>query len=407
LKIIVSLPFVLMGMGLGFPNAWATSPPEIPSDSSLARASESNAWLEIDVAAFTHNLRQLKSELGGRSRICAVLKADAYGHGISLVTPAVIEQAIPCVAVASNEELRAVRESGYSGRLIRVRMATAAEIESAIGYDVEELIGNLDLARSAAGIAERHGRTLKIHLALNSGGMSRNGIDLSVPKGLSDVHAIASLPTLSIAGIMTHFPVENRDDVAAGLQRFQADVDSVILETGLDRSKITVHSANSFATLEVPESRLDMVRPGGLLFGDGPAGHPEYRRVMRFKSRVAAVNAYSAGNTVGYDRTFTLQRASLIANVPAGYSDGYPAAFGNRAHVLIRGQRAPVIGRVSMNTMTIDVTDIDGVRGGDEVVLFGEQGTQQITQSELEAIHGSLLADLYTIWGSSNPRIAR
>lgn len=128
---------------------------------------------------------------------------------------------------------------------------------------------------------------------------------------------------------------------------------------------------------------------------------------MQFKSRVAAVNAYPAGSTISYDRTYTLSKDSLIANVPAGYSDGYRRAFSNKASVLILGQRAPVIGKVTMNTLMVDVSGIKGVKAGDEVVLYGKQGQEEITQGELETINGALLADLYTIWGNSNPKILK
>ena len=178
----------------------------------------------------------------------------------------------------------------------------------------------------------------------------------------------------------------------------------LIDNAGLDRSKLTLHAANSFATLEVPESHLDMVRPGGLLYGDTLPSYTEYRRVMAFKTRVAAVNAYPAGNTVGYDRTYTLKRDSLLANLPLGYSDGYRRVFTNKGYVLVNGQRAPVVGKMSMNTTMVDVTDIPGVKAGDEVVLFGKQGNAEITQAEMEDINGALLADLYTVWGNSNPR---
>ncbi|TCP15242.1 alanine racemase [Crenobacter luteus] len=370
-------------------------------------APASNAWVEIDTAAFEHNIRTLQKELAGKSQICAVLKADAYGHGIALLMPSVIKMGVPCVGVASNEEARVVRDSGFKGRLMRVRTASPQEVEAGLKYDMEELVGNADFARQAAAIARRHGRTLKIHLGLNSAGMSRNGLELATDAGKADALAIARQPSLRVVGIMTHFPVEEKDDVLKGLAAFKNETDWVIQRAGLDRKKLILHCANSFATLEVPEARLDMVRPGGALFGDTVPSHTEYQRVMQFKSRVASVNRYPAGNTVGYDRTFTLKRDSLLANIPVGYSDGYRRVFTNKASVLIGGQRAPVVGKVSMNTLMVDVTDIPGVKGGDEVVLFGKQGKAEISQSELEDFNGALLADLYTVWGNSNPKVPK
>lgn len=369
--------------------------------------STAHAWLEIDTAAFAHNIRTVRQQLADTTTLCAVLKADAYGHGLALLMPTVIAEGISCIGVTSNQELRAVRQAGFSARLMRLRSASPTEIADAMPYDVEELAGNLQLARQMDEISRRHDRQLKVHLALNSAGMSRNGLELSTSQGMDDALAITGLASLKIVGIMTHFPVEDRADVITGLKTFNTHADQLITKAGLDRTTLTLHAANSFATLQVPRSHLDAVRPGGLLFGDVPKGHEQYRRVMQFKSRVAAVNSFAKNSTVGYNRTHTLQRDSRLANIPVGYSDGYSVSLSNKAQVLIRGQKVPVLGRTSMNTIMVDVTDVAGVTPDDEVVLFGQQGEATITQAEMEEAHGALLADLYTIWGNSNPKMAR
>ena len=274
-------------------------------------------------------------------------------------------------------------------------------------YNMTELIGNPDQASAISQLAQKHGKTLNYHLALNSAGMSRNGLDLSTDAGKQAALAIAKLPHLKITGIMTHFPVEEKTDVEKGLAAFKSETAWLIQTAKLNRSQLTLHTANSFATLAVPEARMDMVRPGGLLYGDTIPDHTEYKKIMAFKTRVASVNAYPKGNTVGYDRTLTLTRDSRLANLPMGYSDGYRRVFTNKGHVLIRGHRVPVVGKVSMNTTMIDVTDYPDITAGDEVVLYGSQGDAQITQSEVEDINGALLADLYTVWGNSNPRFAK
>ncbi|MGH8353678.1 MAG: alanine racemase [Pseudomonas sp.] len=383
------------------------STPASQYDTASAQAQASNTWLEIDKAAFEGNIRTLQNLLGDKSKICAVMKADAYGHGIELLVPSVIAMGVPCIAIANNEEARVVRQKGFNGRLMRVRTATLGEVQDALQYDLEELVGNLDFAKQAAAIAQRNGSRLRIHLGLNSAGMSRNGLELGTPQGQADALELVRLAGLQVVGIMTHFPVEDREQVLQGLAEFNKESAWLIENGKLERSKLILHSANSFATLEVPEARLDMVRPGGALYGDTVPSHTEYKRVMQFKSRVGSVNPYPAGNTVGYDGTFTLGRDSLLANIPVGYSDGYRRAFTNKAHVLIHGQRAPVVGKVSMNTLMVDVTDIKGVRPGDEIVLFGKQGDGEITQAELEEFNGALLADLYTVWGNSNPKFLK
>ena len=378
-----------------------------PTPSSALSQQKVNAWLEIDTKAFEQNIATLKSELQGQSKICAVMKADAYGNGIALLMPSVIKMRVPCVAIASNEEARVVRASGYKGQIMRVRTATLHEIRDGMKYNMEELIGNPELAATVSDIARKQGKTVRYHLALNSAGMSRNGLDLSTEAGQQAALAITRLPNLKITGIMTHFPVEEKADVEKGLAAFKSETAWLIQTAKLDRSKLTLHTANSFTTLAVPEARMDMVRPGGLLYGDTIPEHTEYKKIMAFKTNVASINSYPKGNTVGYDRTFTLTRDSRLANLPMGYSDGYRRVFTNKGHVLIRGHRVPVVGKVSMNTTMVDVTDYPDISAGDEVVLYGRQADAEITQSEIEDINGALLADLYTVWGNSNPRIAK
>ena len=236
--------------------------------------------------------------------------------------------------------------------------------------------------------------------------MDRNGLALDTESGKADALAIAKLPHLNIVGIMTHFPVEDVADVKKGVQRFDEQSKWLIQAAKLDRSKLTLHTANSFTTVSVPEGRFDMVRPGALLYGE-PIGGKQLEYVMAFKSRVGSVNSYPKGSTVGYDRTFTLKRDSRLANLPFGYSDGYRRAFTNKGHVLIRGHKVPVVGKISMNTTMVDVTDFPDIQANDEVVIFGKQGKAEIKQSEIEEITDVLFADIYTMWGNSNPKILK
>jgi alanine racemase len=368
-------------------------------------AQNAHAWIEISEPAFEHNLAEMKKLVGPKTQVCAVMKADAYGHGIALLMPAVVRAGIPYVGITSNEEAATARAAGYKGKLMRLRTATAAEIETALPYDIEELLGNLALAKEASAIAHRHHITLRYHLALNSGGMSRNGLELKTDAGKADALALLRLSNLRIVGIMTHFPMEEVADVRTGLAAFNNESAWIIREGHLERSKLLLHTANSYTLLEVPEARLDLVRPGGALYGDTVASHTEYWPVLSFKSRVASVNAYPKGNTVCYNRTFTLTRDSRLANIPVGYSDGYRRVFSNKAHVLIHGHRCPIVGRVTMNTVMVDVTDFADVQMGDEVVLYGKQGAAEITSTELEEMSGTILVEIYGTWGRVNPRL--
>lgn len=363
-----------------------------------------NTTLEISRSALEYNIHKVQQLLGDKTRMCAILKGDAYGHDLSLVTPVMMQNGVQCIGIASNEEISTVRQSGYTSQLMRVRNATEKEMHQAADFDTEELIGNLDMAKRLSTIAQEKGKTIRIHLALNSGGMSRNGLEVSTAAGLEEARAISTLPGLKIVGIMSHFPEEDAAVVKRDLARFNTQSAQVLNITGLKREDVTLHVANTFATLTVPESWLDMVRVGGIFYGDTIAS-TEYKRVMTFKSAIASVNHYPKGNTVGYDRTYTLKRHSVLANIPTGYADGYRRVFSNVGHVLIHGQRVPVLGKTSMNTVIVDVTDLPQVASGDEVVLFGKQGNAQVSAEEIEEISGALFTEMSILWGATNKRV--
>ncbi|HAT1568297.1 alanine racemase [Citrobacter freundii] len=363
-----------------------------------------NTTLEISRSALEYNIHKVQQLLADKTRMCAILKGDAYGHDLSLVTPVMMQNGVQYIGIASNEEIRTVRQSGYTSQLMRVRNATEKEMRQAADFDTEELIGNLDMAKRLSAIAQEKGKIIRIHLALNSGGMSRNGLEVSTAAGLEEARAISALPGLKIVGIMSHFPEEDAAVVRRDLARFNTQSAQVLKITGLKREDVTLHVANTFATLTVPESWLDMVRVGGIFYGDTIAS-TEYKRVMTFKSAIASVNHYPKGNTVGYDRTYTLKRDSVLANIPTGYADGYRRVFSNAGHVLIRGQRVPVLGKTSMNTVIVDVTDLPQVASGDEVVLFGKQGNAQVSAEEVEEISGALFTEMSILWGATNKRV--
>ena len=363
-----------------------------------------NAWLEINLGQFRDNIEQFKSHMDGKTKICAVMKADAYGNGIAGLMPTIIEQQIPCVAVASNAEAQTVRDSGFKGQLMRVRSADIGEIEAAINLNVEELIGTAEQAKALSKLAEKAGKEIKVHLALNDGGMGRNGVDMTTEAGKKEALEIAQQAGVNIVGIMTHFPNYNADDVRQKLASFKDSSTWLIKEANLKRDNILLHVANSYTALNVPEAQLDMVRPGGVLYGDLPT-NPEYPSIVSFKTRVASVHHLPKNSTVGYDSSYTTSKESLMANIPVGYSDGYPRKMGNTAEVLINGQRAKVAGVASMNTTMVDVTGIKDVEPGSEVVLFGSQQGKTISATEMEKHAEVIFPELYTVWGSANPRV--
>ena len=387
-----------------------------------AQVPRRNAWFEIDAAAFEHNIAQVRAILGaGGAELCAVMKADAYGNGMDLLMPSVLKTRIAAIGFTANDEARIAREMGFKGRLIRVRTGTLDEIEDAFPLKVEELVGNPVAAqRVAQSWSRTHKTTLPIHLCLNADGMSRNGVELKTSYGKEDARAILGTRPLRIVGLMTHYPTEDADDILRQLARFEQDIDW-LKENGLPPGALTRHTANTFATLHHPQTRLDMVRVGGALYGDTSADFlARFRPTITLKSRVAAVNHFPADETVAYDRTYRLARESWLANIPIGYSDGYRRSLShanepafaeegkNQTQVLIGGRRYPVVGRVTMNTLMVDVTgDQERIDLDDEVVLFGRQGEEVITQKELETNSASYGPDLLAVMGNSLPKMLK
>jgi len=385
----------------------AMSAPFILSSNDITQeqqAMQPNAWVEVDRGIFENNIQLLQKEVGNKTKICAVMKADAYGNGIENLIPSVINSNISCIAIASNEEAKIARKKGFNGQILRVRAGAPDEIEAAVKFNIEELIGTLEQAEAISKIAKKHNTNISVHLAFNSAGMGRNGIDLTTDSGKKDAVKVTKTPRVNIVGMMTHFPTEDLDTTRLGLKRFMNETSWLIEHSDLKRDDVTLHAANSYTTLMLPEARLDMIRPGGALYGDTTSQFPEYKSIVSFKTEIASVHKFPAGSTVGYDSTEILSRESLLANLPVGYSDGYPRSLSRKGYVLINGQRAKVIGKTSMNTTMVDITDIKGAKPGDEVVLFGQQGDGEISRSEMENKTGRLLCDLYTLWGGVNPK---
>jgi alanine racemase len=386
---------------------------------TLPAARKRNAWMEINADAFESNIDAIRALIGS-TRLCAVMKADAYGNSVGLLMPSILKMRVSDVAIASNDEAKVARQLGYRGRLIRVRTATSEEMEDGFRFGIEELVANPEAASVLQTLYARRKEQsrLSVHLAINCGGMSRNGLELSTAYGKSDARALLALSRLRIMGVMTHYPTEDPQDILDQLGRYQQNL-MWLQGEGLNTNRLVRHTANSFATLKQKQTWLDMVRVGALIYGDpGSVSMDGLVPTMAIKSRVAAINHYPAGQTVNYDRTYKLERESWLANVPIGYSDGYRRDFShsnrpefaaeerNRTEVLIRGRRFAVVGRVTMNTLMIDVTDgRNSVRPDDEVVLLGLQGRERITKIEFETNSSAFGWEMLAVLGATLPRV--
>lgn len=365
-----------------------------------------NAWLEVDTAQYARNIEYLKSIIGTKHKICVVMKGDAYGNGIKTLMPVIIREGISIVAITSNQEARDVRSSGYNGRIVRIRLATNGEIEEALDLGIEELIGSLSQAETVNAVAKSLGKTADFHLAINANGMSRNGIELK--DGYDEALRILRLGNLHCVGMMTHYP-ENKDGaIIQQLNAFKSQTAELIRRAGLKRADIDLHTAATYASLYIPETRMDMVRIGSALYNYGyTEKFNKFKKIMSFKSCVTSVQQYPAGNTVSYKRTHRLNRPSRLANIPVGYANGISTSMANKGFMLIRGHRCPIVGNVTMNITMVDVTDYPDIKPGDEVVIYGRQGNEEITPADISAWSGTNLLSQSMFWAVANPKIAK
>ncbi|PUB12731.1 alanine racemase [Yoonia sediminilitoris] len=372
----------------------------------MAQMSEPSAWCLIDRDRISRNLELALGLLPQGVRFCAVLKADAYGHGIAQVVPLLREQGVPCIGITSNAEARAVRAAGFTGTMIRLRAATPQEIKGALKDGVEEQVGSLATARQLRAIHGAAKTISGLHLALNADGMSRDGLEIATKAGQQECLQILDEIGQRIVGVCTHFPANDPEPLQESAALFTQQVSWVCDNSQLERSALLSHAGSTLTLLSGVPVGTDMYRCGAILYG---FLKPElgFLPTMELQARVVQVGDYPAGSSVGYDRDSRLEADRRLACISIGYAGGYGRIAQDRGAVLIRDQLAPVLGKVSMNTIVADVSDIAAAQIGDVATVFGGSGPQAIGPDRATAQFGTILPDLFSDWGMRNPRIYR
>src|ERR1043166_6109191 len=329
-------------------------------------------WVEVDLDALRHNVAAIRQRIGP-AKLMAVVKADAYGHGLAQVARTLMQCGVDAFAVANLAEALVVRQVGGTGwPILLLGSALPFEIEKIVEQNITPTISTIDEARQFDAAAGN--RRIPVHIEIDTG-MGRAGIWHE--EAGNAIREIAALPHLSVEGLYTHFPSadENLDETRRELELFLR-----IPGPGIH------HAANSAALLNLPESHLDMVRPGLLLYGIAPGLRP----ALSFKARIAFVKTVEAGRTISYGQAFVAPTPITIATIAAGYADGFARHLSMAAQVLIHGRRCPVVGRVTMDQIMVDVTGVDAVACGDEVVFIGRQDGGEITASEVAGWSGTI-----------------
>lgn len=358
---------------------------------------------EVSLGALRNNLREAQRLVGSRVGVMAVVKADGYGHGAVTASRAFLDAGAAMLGTSSVAEAVEIRRAGVTAPIVVLGGVFPGEEADVGAHDLAAGVWSLDTARAI--VASAGGRPARLHVKVDTG-MTRLGID--VPDARTFGEALRAVSGVVIDGVYSHFASADAVETAAAqvqIARFGEAIE------GLAAAGVRpphVHLANSAAVLSQPHAHFTLVRPGLMLYGCAPAPHlaprAALRPALRFRSGVAQVRRVPAGRAVGYGGTYVTSRPSVIATLPLGYADGLHRLASNRGAFLVRGRRALIAGRVCMDHVMLDVTDVPGVVAGDEAVLVGRQGGAAITADEVAAWTETIAYEVLTSVGKRVPR---
>ena len=355
-------------------------------------------WAEIDINALVHNFEIIKEKANG-AKIYSVVKADAYGHGMQDIVMALSACKTDAFAVSNIEEALEVRRIDKHTPVLILGYTPHSFAQVLAENDLTQAVYSLDLAKKLSESAKNCGVKVKFHLKIDTG-MGRIGFDCRSDDiaDKEDILAVLKLDNLVFDGVFTHFASSDKDGdedfsfTKSQIARFNKTVD-IIKNAGFNPR--ICHTCNSAALIS-DESRFDACRPGIILYGLNPMENDDTPLipVMTLKSVVSFVKTIKKGETVSYGRTFTAKEDMKIATVTAGYGDGYPRSLSNKGYVLIGGQKAFIVGRVCMDQFCVDVTHIQKVTEGDEVVLFGKELSAATLAKIANTIHYEIVCGI-------------
>jgi alanine racemase len=359
----------------------------------------------VNLGIISKNLKSIRQKVGGAVKVMAVVKANAYGHGLIEVSRFLERQPVEYFGVANAEEGVALREAGIRTPILVFTLPALSQSPLFGDFSLEATVCSEPGARALHTEGERRGQTLPVHLKVDTG-MNRIGVKVADLAKLLKV--LSRMRRLEIRGVYTHFATADRKEstfTQTQLEEFRRALEFLRKE-GV--SPEHVHCAGSGAIMHLPESYFTMVRPGLALYGSYPSERISrsfrVEPALTLRTRVSLVKWIGPGETVSYGRRFTARRRTQIATLPIGYADGYPRALSGRAEVLLGGRRFPVAGTICMDQLMVDVGRAD-VGVGDEAILIGRQGGQTIDAWDLARLAGTIPYEIFTNISSRVPRI--
>ena len=360
----------------------------------------------IDLNALQNNIQAVRTTLKEGVKLIAVIKANAYGHGIIEMAQAMQQYGVDSFAVAIPEEGERLRQAGVTQPILVLGALLPESAELVIRNDLIPTVCSSEVLQALQRFASQQGKICSIHIKVDTG-MNRIGIR-STQELVELLERVKVCGNITLEGLYTHFAVSESEDTSFTMlqaKRFEEFVQTT-RQHGFDPM---LHVSNSGAILNFPELQYDLVRAGIVLYGCLPgsecAGKLQLEPVLTWKTHVVHVKDIQPGDTVSYGRTYTAETPRRIATLPVGYGDGYKRCLSNKAQVLIHGCRATVIGTICMDQLLIDVTDLDAVRPGDEVVLLGRQGDHCITAEEMAGWAGTICYEVLLSISERVPRV--
>ena len=376
-----------------------------PTSAVAITAAPRPAWIEINLTHLKRNFELIQRDKPPDVKVLSVVKDDGYGHGAVHVARAALESGASFLALSTVEEAVSLREQGIRARMLLLGDRQESELPWCLTHDLTCCLSEPESVRKLGHLAARAGKKVPVHLKINTG-MNRYGVRWHDAAGLGEL--IHSTPSLHLEGALSHFAQSDEaDKTFARLQlaRFTEALHALAergIQVGLR------HLCNSGGFLDLPTAHFDMVRLGILPLGVFPSSVCRrisgIQPVMSVKARIAAVQELQPGDSVGYGMRYTAKEPRRIAVLPIGYGDGFPRVR-NQGCALIHGQRAPLVGGVAMDALTVDITDIPLARLWDEAVLMGQQGEDEISVHEVAKLKNSVSYDVLTSWRSRLPRI--
>ena len=365
-------------------------------------------WAEINLDTLKFNARNIRKITNPNAKLMAVVKADAYGHGYREYCKALVECGVDCFAVAMVAEAEEIRRAGFNNPILILGATQEEEADDIVRHDIMPNVYNYSFAKCLSEAAARQNKTAKIHLKIDTG-MSRLGLVCGEDNSetVSEIIKISKLSNIEIDGIFSHLACadeENSDYTYFQFSRFMK------LISELEAVGINIpckHIANSAAIMMYPEMHLDMVRAGIIIYGYYPSeevdkGRLSIKPVMTLKSRVTQVKTAGCGVGVSYGKTYITDRETRIATLPIGYADGYLRCLSHKAKVEIGGKLCDVIGRICMDQCMIDVTNVNNISIGDEVIIFGDG---QITADNVAGWMNTINYEVLCLVSKRIPRI--